>query len=412
MTRIVVTGLSAITPIGNTINEFWQNLTNGVSGIGPITQFDASQYQVRIAGEVKGFDPSTFIDSKAVRRMARFTQFSVAGATMAVADAGISITESNAHSVGIAMNTGGGGIGTVAEEAYVLEHKGPRRVSPFFLPIMIPNMAACQVSITFGIKGPVHSATAACSSGIYAVIEGANLIKRDEIDVVIAGGVESAIIPLAFASLSNMGALSRRNDEPEKACRPFDLNRDGFVFAEGCGTLILERLEHAIARGARIYAEVAGGAINSDAFHVTAPEPTGSQAASAMSMALRNSGLSPFDIDYICAHGTGTPLNDVSETAAIKKTFGDQAYKVAISSPKSMVGHALGGAGAISSVATVLAIYHGVMPPTINLDTPDPECDLDYVPNVARQQKVHAAIANGFGFGGQNAVVAFKEYVE
>jgi len=408
LSRVVVTGIGVISPNGLTVEEFWRNLTQGVSGVGPVSTFDASPYSCRIAGEVKGFDPVQYMDAKTARRTSRFVQFAVAATKMALADARLTIDDHNRDSVGVVMNTGGGGMPDVVEGERVFLTKGPNRVSPLLIPALIPNMGSCQVSMLWGIRGPVISSIAACASGVYALVEAKRLIDTGEAEAVIAGSSESALIPVVFAALCNMRALSTRNGEPQKACRPFDLHRDGFVPGEGGGVVILERYEDAKRRGVPIYTEIVGGSLTADAYHVTAPDPAGEGAALAMSRALQSAGLGPEDIDYICAHGTGTPLNDVSETVSIKKVFGDHAYKVSISSPKSMVGHLMGAAGSISTIACALAIRDGIIPPTINLETPDPQCDLDYVPNVARRAPVRAAMANGFGFGGQNAVAVFR----
>jgi 3-oxoacyl-[acyl-carrier-protein] synthase II len=397
-----------ISPIGHTVEEFWRNLTHGVSGVGPVTSFDASPFACRIAAEVKDFEPAQYMDAKAARRASRFVQFAVAATKMALADARFTIDDHNRDSVAVVMNTGGGGMPDVVEGERVFLTKGPGRVSPLLIPALIPNMASCQVSMLWGIRGPVITSIEACASGIYAFVEAKRLIDLGEAVAVVAGSSESALIPVVFAAFCNMRALSTRNGDPQKACRPFDLHRDGFVAGEGAGVMILERYEDARRRGAPIYAEIVGGSLTADAHHVTAPDPSGYGAALAMSRALKSAGLGPEDIDYICAHGTGTSLNDVSETLSIKKVFGEHAYRVAISSPKSMVGHLMGAAGAISSIACVLAIRDGIIPPTINLETPDPQCDLDYVPNVARQAPVQAAMANGFGFGGQNSVAIFR----
>ena len=408
MSRVVVTGIGVVSPIGHTVEEFWHNLTHGVSGVAPVTAFDASPFTCRIAGEVKDFEPTQYMDTKAARRSSRFVQFAVAATKMALADARFTIGDHNRDSVAVVMNTGGGGMPDVVEGERVFLTKGPGRVSPLLIPALIPNMASCQVSMIWGIHGPVITSIEACASGIYALVEAKRLIDMGEAVAVIAGSSEAALIPVVFAAFCNMRALSTSNGEPQKACRPFDLNRDGFVAGEGAGVMILERYEDARQRGAPIYAEVLGGSLTADAYHVTAPEPSGYGAALAMSRALKSAGVGPEDIDYICAHGTGTPLNDVSETMSIKKVFGEHAYKVPISSPKSMVGHLMGAAGAISTIACVLAIRDGMIPPTINLETPDPQCDLDYVPNVARRTPVRTAMANGFGFGGQNAVAVFR----
>ena len=408
MTRVLVTGLGILSPIGNCVDEFWRNLTAGVSGIGPITAFDASSMKVRIAGEVKGFDPTAWMDHKKARHMDRFAQFAVAVCKMAVQNANLTISEANAEDIAIVMNTGGGGIQAVAEETEQIARKGVNRVNPFFVPIMIPSMASCQPSILLGVRGPVLTSVAACASGTMAVVEALRLLRSGEASVAIAGGTESVMHPLSFSGLANMRALSRRNDEPTRASRPFDRDRDGFVFGEGAGAIVMETEAHARARGARVYAEVAGGSITGDAWHITEPEPTGRGAILAMNRALKDAGMTPAEIDYICAHGTATYLNDMTETRAIKSVFGERAYSIPISSPKSMVGHLLGAAGAISTTACIKAINDGVVPPTINLDTPDPACDLDYVPHTARRHPVGAAMANGFGFGGQNAVVIYK----
>jgi 3-oxoacyl-[acyl-carrier-protein] synthase II len=408
--RAVITGIGMVTPIGNDTETFWRNLLAGVSGAGRITQFDPEGYGCQIAAEVKDFDPGRYMDAKAARRMHRFSQFAVAAAHMAVADSGLDLTTEDADSVGVIINTGAGGIGDIEDSTRVLIEKGPNRISPLLVPSLIPNMAACQVSMAFGLRGPVLTSIAACASGIFSVVDAQRYIERGECEVLLAGSAESALIPVAFASMANMKALTAWQGDPTQASRPFDRDRSGFLFGEGAGVMIIESAEHAQRRDARIYAEVAGGAFTGDAYHVTAPEPSGYGAALAMQRALKNSGMAPADIDYICAHGTGTPLNDASETRAIKKVFGEHAYRVAISSPKSMVGHLLGAAGAISSAACVLAIRDSKVPPTINLKTTDPECDLDYVPNVARSMQVDVAMANGFGFGGQNGVAVFRRF--
>jgi 3-oxoacyl-[acyl-carrier-protein] synthase II len=405
-----VTGAGAITPIGNDAETFWRNLTGGVSGVARIATYDPSAEEVQIAAEVKGFDPATWIDFKQARRMSRFSQFAVASAAQALEQSGLEITDANRDDIAVVVNTGGGGIGDVALGEKIFLEQGGKRVSPFMVPMLSPSMAACQISIQNKLRGPVITSVAACASGVQAIIESQRLIERGDVDVAIAGGTESAILPVAFAALANMGALSKRNEEPEKASRPFDANRDGFVFGEAAGVLVLEAAEHAERRGAQIIAEVAGGALTGDAFHISAPEPSGYGAALAMQRALRDAGIGPEEVDYVVAHGTSTPLNDVTETRAIHTAFGEQASRVAVSSNKSMVGHTLGAAGAISALAAALAIRDGCIPPTINYETPDPECDLDYVPNVARQAPVNTAIVNGFGFGGQNAVAVFRRY--
>lgn len=409
--RVVITGLGAITPIGNTPEEYWKKLVAGKSGIGPITRFDPTNSPVKIAGEVKGFEPDKFIDPKAARRMARFAQFAVATARQALDDSGYKIEESNAENVAVAFNTGGGGLDVMQEASVNIRDRGPRSVTPFELPAMIANMASSQVSLTFGTRGPCTTGVAACASSIYSFVDAYHFIRRGEADMAIAGGTEAFITDLAIASLANMQALSRNNERPpEEVSRPFDALRDGFVYSEAAACAILETEQSAKARGAKIYAEVLGGAFTADAYHMTAPAPGGTGAALCMSRAMKYSGLTPDDIDYICAHGTATPLNDVAETAAIKKALGERAYKVAISSNKSMIGHSLGAAGAVSAVATIFAILNSIVPPTINLQYPDPACDLDYVPNEARDLKVRAALVNGFGFGGQNGVLALRAW--
>jgi 3-oxoacyl-[acyl-carrier-protein] synthase II len=408
--RAVVTGLGAITPIGNDVATFWRNLTDGVSGVATIASFDASDEEVRIAAEVKGFDPRDWIEFKQARRMSRFAQLAVAAARQAIDDAGLQIGDHNRDDIAVVVNTGGGGLEEVAEGEITLRDRGGNRVSPFMVPMMSPSMAACQISIQNGIRGPVITSVAACASGVQAFMEAQRLIERGDVDVVIAGGTESAIVPLSFAALANMGALSKRNDDPERASRPFDGDRDGFVFGEGAGILVIESAEHAAARGASIIAEVAGGALTGDAFHISAPDPSGYGATLAMQRALRDAGIEPEQVDHVVAHGTSTPLNDATETKAIRAAFGPHADRLAVSSNKSMVGHTLGAAGAMSALSAVLSIRDGVMPPTINQETPDPACDLDYIPNASRRAAVHTAIINGFGFGGQNAVTVFRRF--
>ena len=410
MQRVVVTGVGAVTPIGLSAPEFWDNLVAGVSGVARIASFDPSPLEVQIAAEVKGFDPKNYMDFKAARRMDRFSQLAVAAAGEAIKDAALSLDGENTDRFGVMINTGGGGIPTLTREVLVHHTKGPNRVSPFFIPMFAPNMAACQVSITFGIQGPVLASVAACAAGTQAFVDALRMLRLGEIDVMIAGGTEAGIDPVSVAAFGNMGALSKRNDDPEHASRPFDRDRDGFVFGEGAAVFILETEEHARQRDARIYCELAGGAMTADAFHLTAPLPGGAGAARAMKMALDNADMRPSDLDYICAHGTSTPLNDSSETEAIKTVFGEASRKVAISSIKSMIGHLVGASGAVSGVACIYAIRDGIIPPTINLVNPDPECDLDYTPLTPREMRVDSAMANAFGFGGQNAVAVFRRY--
>ena len=408
--RAVVTGLGAITPIGNDPEAFWRSLVAGVSGVRRISAYDPEGEDVQIAAEIKDFEPKDFMDFKAARRMSRFSQIAVASARQAIDASGLEIGDGNRDEIAVVVNTGGGGMVDVAlgHETYLT--KGGARVTPFMVPMLSPSMAACQVSIQNGLRGPVVTSVAACASGVQAFIEAQRLIEHGDADVVIAGGTESAIMPVAFATLANMGALSRRNDDPERASRPFDADRDGFVFGEAAAMAVIESAEHAERRGAPILAEVAGGAMTGDAFHISAPEPSGGGAALAMQRALRDAHLEPERVQHVVAHGTSTPLNDATETKAIRTAFGDHADRLAISSNKSMVGHTLGAAGALSGLQATLAIRDGVVPPTINLETADPACDLDYVPNGARELAVDVAIVNGFGFGGQNAVAVFRRY--
>ncbi len=411
--RAVVTGMGAITPIGNDVETFWTNLLAGVSGGGPITSFDPVDHDVKIAAEVKDFEPTLTMDRKMARRMSRFIHFGVAAATEAIERSGIDFTTwtpEERDRVAVVLNTGGGGMEQVVEGARVLWERGPGQVSPFAIPAVSGSMAAAQVSMKYGLTGPLMTQVAACASGVIAFQDALRLIANGECDVVIAGGSEAPLLPMAFAALGNMGALSKRNDDPAGASRPFDRTRDGFVFGEGAGVFVIESAEHALERGAPILAEIIGAALTSDAYHISAPEPTGRGAAMAMTGALRHAGIGPTDVDYLVAHGTSTPLNDVTETKAIKRAFGERASTLPISSPKSMVGHLLGAAGSIAGIAAVGAIQDGWIAPTINYREPDPECDLDYTPNVKRQLRVDTAMINGFGFGGQNAVAIFRRF--
>lgn len=405
--EVVVTGLGAVTPVGLTAPETWKALCAGRSGAGRITQFDASALPVQIAAEVRGFDPTRCGDGKMAARLERFAQFALVSASEALADAGLNPGEVEPDRIGVVMNTGGGGVGLVEREKAAMDERGPRRVSPLFVPMMMSNIASCQISISLGLGGPTLTSTAACAAGVLAVVDAARLIRDGEADAIIAGGCESALTPLAFAAMSNMRALSRRNNEPERASRPFDLDRDGFVFGEGAVAMVLERRDHAEARGARIYAAVLGGAVTADAYHVAAPDPEGRGAARAMARALRQSEISPDEVDYVCAHATATEVGDVAEALAIRQALGRRADSVAVSAPKSMVGHLMGAAGALGALVAVKAIHEGVVPPTINLERQDPRCDLDCVPNVARSMEVGIAMTNGFGFGGQNIVAVF-----
>ena len=404
--RIGITGIGPVTPIGVGVEPFWESLREGRSGVRPITAFDPSAMKVRIAAEVPQFEPERYMPPKAAKRMARFSQMAVAAARLALEDAALDLDRCERERIGTVINTGGGGVTTISDEADVLARRGPGRVGALFVPTMAPNMASCQVSIQFGLEGPAVTSAAACASSVYAFLEALQMLRSGEAVVVLAGGTESNISPLGIAGLANMHALSRRNDDPTRASRPFDRDRDGFVIGEGAVVCVLEPVAVARARGARVYAELLGGGRSSDAYHITAPRPDGRGAARAMRAGLTSAALEPEEVAYISAHGTGTPLNDVAETRAIKEVFGAHARNLTISSPKSMTGHLMGAAGGVSVAATALAIYHGLIPPTINLDTPDPECDLDYVPHVSRPAAIGAALVNGFGFGGQNGVVA------
>jgi 3-oxoacyl-[acyl-carrier-protein] synthase II len=409
--RVVVTGLGALTPIGNTADEFWSALLQGRSGVGPITKFDATDYPTRIAGEVKSFDPLAFVDKKEARRLDPFLQYAMACAVMAVQDAALDTDKVDGSRFGVLIGSGIGGITTLLDTHKTLLDKGPDRVSPFFIPMMIINMASGLVSMRFGAKGPNSAVATACATGNHAIGDSFKLIQRGDADVMIAGGSEAIVIPLTIAGFCSMKAMSTRNDDPTRAMRPFDANRDGFVCGEGAGLVVLESLDHARARDARIYAEIVGYGLTSDAHHLTAPDPEGDGAARAMTGALRDGGLDAAAVGYINAHGTSTPYNDKFETLAIKRVFGEHARRLAVSSTKSMTGHMLGAAGGVEAIATALALHHGVLPPTINYESPDPDCDLDYVPNQARKQDVEVALSNAFGFGGTNATLAFRTYV-
>jgi 3-oxoacyl-[acyl-carrier-protein] synthase II len=408
--RVVVTGLGALTPIGNTAEELWAGLTHGRSGIGPITRFDAAGYDTRIAGEIKNFDPLAFVDKKEARRLDPYLQYAIAASTMAVADAGLEPARVDGERFGVLIGSGIGGITTLLDGEDMRKTKGPDRVSPFVIPMLIINMASGLVSMRFGAKGPNSSVVTACATGNHAIGDAFRIIQRDDADIMIAGGAEAIIVPLTIAGFCAMKAMSTRNDDPQRASRPFDAGRDGFVCGEGAGIVVLEALEHAVRRDARIYAEVIGYGMTSDAHHMTAPDPEGDGAARAMALALKDGGLAPTDVGYVNAHGTSTPYNDKFETIAIKRVFGEHARRLAVSSTKSMTGHLLGAAGGVEAIATTLALHHGVLPPTINYETPDPDCDLDYVPNQARKQDIEVAISNAFGFGGTNATIALRQY--
>ena len=409
--RAVITGLGAVMPIGNDFPTYWSNLVAGVTGTRLIQGFDATGFEVQIAAEVLDFDPAAAMDPKMARRMTRFIHFAMAAGKEAVADSGIdfaAMTQEQRDRVGVVVNTGGGGIEAIIDGTHVHDTKGPRFVSPFAVPALSGSMGAALLSIEYGLTGPVMTQVAACATSVIAFHDALRLIRSGECDVVLTGGSEAPIVPMGVAALGNMTALSRRNDSPETASRPFDLTRDGFVLGEGGGVVVVESLAHALERGATPIAEVIGGALTADAFHISAPEPSGRGQARAMTLALKNAEVAPNEIDYIVAHGTATPLNDQTETRAIKTAYGDYARRVAISSPKSMIGHLVGAAGIASVLAGVGAIRDQVIPPTANLHTPDPECDLDYVPLTARKAKVETVAVHGFGFGGQNAVTILR----
>jgi 3-oxoacyl-[acyl-carrier-protein] synthase II len=408
--RVVVTGLGMVTPLGTGVAKNWEAVCAGKSGIGNITKFDASGFASRIAGEVTDFNPQDFMAKQQIRRFDVFIHYALASTRMAMEDADLKINQKNAHRVGCVTGSGLGGLGMLEHYHSVLLEKGPKRISPFFIPGIIANMAPGQMAIEFGAKGPNISIETACAASAHAVGEAFRYIREGFADIMLTGGAESVITPLAVGGFCSMRALSTRNDAPEEASRPFDLNRDGFVIGEGAGILILEELEYALERGASIYGEVVGYGLSGDAHHVSAPEPEGAGAIACMKGALDFAGFRPEDIDYINAHGTSTQLNDASENKAIKVVFKEHAYNISISSTKSVTGHLLGGAGGIESVFSLLAIKHGVIPPTMNYETPDPECDLDYVPNVARKTRVRTAMSNSFGFGGTNASLIFAAY--
>ena len=404
--RVVVTGIGCITPVGNDIDSTWDGLVHGRSGITRITRFDPAAYETRIAGEVKGFDPLQYMDRKDARRTDRFAQLAVGSAAQALSDARLDIS-GDTDRIGTAIATGVGGLETLIEQVLVMEKRGPSRLSPFLVPMLMANAASAQISMQFGLKGPSLTHVSACASSAHAVGESAEMIRREMADVMLAGGAEAAVLPLAIGAFATMHAMSRRNDDPEGASRPFDKDRDGFVLSEGSAVVVLEERERAVARGARIYGEVVGYGATADAYHITAPSPEGEGNARAMRMALDQAGLPPTAIDYINAHGTSTQPNDREETAAIKQVFGDHAYTLMVSSTKSMTGHLLGAAGALEAIACLLAMRDGCIPPTINYTTPDPACDLDYVPNAARARQVRIALSNSMGFGGHNASLIF-----
>lgn len=409
--RVVITGLGVITPLGCEVDGFWNNIVNGVSGVDYITRFDTTEFNVKIAAEVKDFDAEKYIDKKEIRRMDKATQYAVAAAKLALEDSKMCLNETNKDRLGVILGCGVGGLETFEDQMTILKEKGPKRVSPFFIPMMIANMPAGQVAMKIGARGINETIVTACASGTNAIGEAFRAIQRGEVDVVLTGGTEAAITPLAVAGFSSMKALSENNENPKEASRPFDKNRDGFIIGEGAGILILEELEHAIKRNAKIYAEVVGFGASCDAYHMTSPDPEGEGAALAIKRAIEDANILPEEINYINAHGTSTEYNDKFETIAIKKVFGSKAYEIPVSSTKSMTGHLLGAAGGIEGVILALSIYNNIIPPTINLNTPDEECDLNYVPNKAVSKVVNYGISNSFGFGGHNAVVVFKKYV-
>lgn len=405
--RVVVTGLGLVTPLGTGVDKTWKAICAGESGIGRITKFDPTGYDAQIAGEVKDFDPAHFIEKKEIKKMDTFIHYAVGAAQLAVDDAGLKVAPEEATKVGVYIGSGIGGLGSIEHYHNILKEKGPGRVSPFFIPMTIINLASGQVAIRIGAKGPNSCAVTACATGNHCIGDAYRLIQRGDADVMVAGGAEAAVTPLGVAGFASAKALSFRNDEPTKASRPFDKDRDGFVLGEGAGVVVIEELEHARKRGVRIYGEVIGYGMNSDAYHITAPPEEGEGAVRCMKLALNDAGIKPEQIGYINAHGTST-MADAIETSAIKQVFGEQAFRIPVSSTKSMTGHLLGAAGGIEAVFSILALYHGLLPPTINLDNPDPACDLDYVPNTARPAAIKVALSNSFGFGGVNACLIFK----
>ncbi|AAR34979.1 beta-ketoacyl-ACP synthase II [Geobacter sulfurreducens] len=409
MRRVVVTGVGAVSPLGVGNAANWDALVSGTSGIGHITRFDASDLPVRIAGEVKGFDPEQYIDKKEVKKMDLFIQYAMAAAHYAMEDSGLQITEENAERTGVLVGAGLGGLPTIEKYHAAMLEGGHKKISPFFIPMLIINLAPGHISIKYGAKGPNLSSVSACATGTHSIGDAYHMIKRGDADAMIAGGTESTVTPLGIGGFAVMKALSTRNDDPTAASRPFEKNRDGFVLAEGAGIVVLEEYEAAKKRGAKIYAEIVGYGLTGDAYHLTAPAPEGEGAARCMKMALNNAGVRPEEVDYINAHGTSTPFNDYYETLAVKSVFGDYAKKVMVSSTKSMTGHLLGAAGGVEAVFTLMAMDKGVIPPTINYQEQDPECDLDYVPNAAREKSITYALSNNFGFGGTNATLLFKK---
>ncbi|MBF0369010.1 MAG: beta-ketoacyl-ACP synthase II [Magnetococcales bacterium] len=406
--RVVITGVGLVTPLGTGNKLTWDGILAGKSGIAPITHFDTSEYASRIGGQCWDFNPLDWVSKKEIRKMDLFMFFGIAAAELAWREAGIEVTEENAPRIGVTVGSGIGGLSAIMKQAMVLKERGPRRISPFFIPMSLINLISGHLAIRFGIKGPNHAPVTACATGTHAIGDAARMIQRGEADVMVAGGAEAAMNELGVGGFAAAKALSTRNDDPEAASRPWDKGRDGFVIAEGAGVVVMETLEHAQKRGAKIYAEVAGYGMSGDAYHITAPDPSGDGAIRCMRAALNDAGVNPEEIEYINAHGTSTPLGDKGETDAVKQVFGDHAKKLMVSSTKSMIGHLLGAAGGVEAIFTAMALQQGVIPPTINLDDPDPECDLDYVPHTARQVSVNTALSNSFGFGGTNATLVLK----
>jgi len=408
--RVVITGMGLVIPIGIGVETAWKNVCEGKSGIGLLTRFDTNGFETKIAGEVKHFNPELYIDKKEIKKMDLFIHYAIAAAKEALEDAQLAITPENSEQIGVIVGTGLGGLPSIERYHKILLEKGPGRISPFFIPMLIANLASGQIAIQFGPKGPNTCVVTACATGAHCIGDAFRAIVYGDAEAMIAGGTEANITPLTIGGFNSMKALSTRNDEPEKACRPFEKNRDGFVVAEGAGILILEELQFALKRNAKIYGELIGYGYTSDAYHITAPSPDGDGAVRCMRMAIKDARLKPEDVEYINAHGTSTPLNDLTETIAIKKVFGDRAKKIPISATKSMTGHLLGAAGSTEAIFTILAIQDGIIPPTINYEEPDPQCDLDYVPNAARRQPLNIAMSNAFGFGGTNATLVFKKF--
>jgi len=408
--RVVITGMGCVTPLGNNVADFWSSLIQGKNGVGKLTLFDPSPYTTQIAAEVKNFDPSCYIDSKQIKRMDKFVQFAMASTDMAIKDTGLDLERENRDRIGVIFGSGIGGLKVIEDQHTILQERGPSRVSPFLIPMLITDIAPGHIAITYGLRGVNFSISTACASSAHAIGTAFKSIQQGKADVIISGGTEAAITPLGLAGFCQMRALSTRNDAPEKASRPFDKERDGFVMGEGAGVIILENLERAKKRNASIYAEIIGFGMSADAYHITSPDPEGKGAILAMEEALKDAQIDCSEIDYINAHGTSTPFNDQIETLAIKKVFGDLAYQVPVSSTKSMTGHMLGAAGGVELIATILSIQKGIIPPTINYENPDPNCDLDYVPNKAREKKLNAILSNSFGFGGHNAALVVKRF--